>query len=106
MIQFAVEGSLSGAYSHSTARSRTDAPSAFYCKACIARTWAMTEPHISAITMVRAGILRAAISTVMACLDPADRRGNRASVGQILQMLEDDCVVAVFPGPGTGPEAG
>jgi hypothetical protein len=67
---------------------------------------AVTEPHISAITMVRAGILRAAISTVMACLDAADRRGNRASAGQILQMLEEDSVVAIFPDPGTGPEAG
>lgn len=39
------------------------------------------EPHAYAIRMVRAGILRAAIGTVMACLDPADqRRGNRASV--------------------------
>ena len=47
------------------------------------------EPHVTAITMVRAGLLRAAISTVMACLDPSDRRGNRASVGQILDLLQD-----------------
>ena len=41
-------------------------------------------PHVSAIYMVRAAILRAAIGTIMSCLDPADRRGNRASVGEIV----------------------
>ena len=55
------------------------------------------EPHISAITMVRAGILRSAIGGVMACLDPKDRRGNRASVGQILDMLKDAKLVETFP---------
>ena len=45
---------------------------------------------MTAITMVRAGLLRAAISTVMACLDPSDRRGNRASVGEILDLLQDE----------------
>jgi hypothetical protein len=52
------------------------------------------EPHVAAITMVQGGILRAFISSVMACLDPYDRRGNRASVGQILDMLGDARVVA------------
>jgi hypothetical protein len=48
------------------------------------------EPHAYAIRMVRAGILRAAIGTVMACLDPADqKRGNRASVGEIFGLLKD-----------------
>ncbi len=48
------------------------------------------EPHAYAIRMVRAGILRAAIGIVMACLDPADqKRGNRASVGEIFCLLED-----------------
>jgi len=56
--------------------------------------------------MVRAGILRSTIGTVMACLDPEDRRGNRASVGQILYMLKDAKVVAVFPAPGTPLDAG
>ena len=47
------------------------------------------EPHAYAIRMVRAGILRAAIGTVMACLDPADqKRGNRASVGEIFSLLD------------------
>jgi hypothetical protein len=46
------------------------------------------EPHVTAISMVRAEILRAAIGTVMACLDPRDWGGNRASVGQILDMLK------------------
>jgi hypothetical protein len=48
------------------------------------------EPHAYAVRMVRAGILRAAIGTVMACLDPADqKRGNRASVGEIFGLLND-----------------
>jgi hypothetical protein len=64
------------------------------------------EPHVTAITMVRAGILRAAIGTVMACLDPADRRGNRASVGQIIDMLKDETLVAVFRESGTPKELG
>src|SRR5262245_23436577 len=54
------------------------------------------EPHIAAIHVVRAGILRGAIGAVMACLDPSDWRGNRASVGQILAMLKDATLAAVF----------
>jgi hypothetical protein len=55
------------------------------------------EPHVSAIHVARAGILRAAIGTVMSCLDPADRgRGNRASVGQILDLLNDAELAAAF----------
>jgi hypothetical protein len=47
-------------------------------------------PHANAVRMVRAGILRAALGSVMACLDPTDqKRGNRASVGGILGLLED-----------------
>jgi hypothetical protein len=64
------------------------------------------EPHVTAITMVRAGILRSAIGTVMACLDPKDRRGNRASVGQIIDTLKDEKLVAVFPEPGTPKDLG
>jgi hypothetical protein len=59
------------------------------------------EPHISAIGMVRAGTLRAAIGATMACLDPSDRRGNRASVGQILDLLQDSTLAAVFPDNAT-----
>jgi hypothetical protein len=51
------------------------------------------EPHIIAISIVRAGLLRATISSVMACLDRGGR--DRASVGQILDMM-DAQVVAVF----------
>jgi hypothetical protein len=47
--------------------------------------------------MVRAGTLRAAIGVTMACLDPGDRRGNRASVGQILDLLQNSTLAAVFP---------
>jgi hypothetical protein len=64
------------------------------------------EPHIAAISMARAGFLRSAISTVMACLDPEDRRRNRASVGQILAMLKDAELVAFFPEHGTPPDFG
>jgi hypothetical protein len=53
-------------------------------------------PHVDTITIVRAGILRAFISSVLACLDRRDRRGNRASVGQTLSLLQDAQVVAVF----------
>jgi hypothetical protein len=62
------------------------------------------EPHVISIQMVRAAVLRAAIGTTMACLDPSDRRGNRASVGQILEMLKDTAVVAVFPALGAAQE--
>jgi hypothetical protein len=66
----------------------------------------VTEPHITAIVMVRAGILRAAIGTVMACLDPQDWRGNRASVGQIIDMLKDDKLAAAFLELGTPQNLG
>jgi len=46
--------------------------------------------------MVRAGILRSAISSVLACLDLPDDRNNRASIGQILKMLEDHDIQEVF----------
>jgi hypothetical protein len=65
----------------------------------------VVEPHISSITMVRAGLLRSAMGTVMACLDPEDRRGNRASVGQILTMLKDEHVAVFFPAPGSARDA-
>jgi hypothetical protein len=64
------------------------------------------QPHGTAITMVRAGILRSAIGGVMACLDPADWRGNRASVGQIIGFLKDENLVAAFPEPGTSKDLG
>jgi hypothetical protein len=45
---------------------------------------AVQEPHVTAITMVRAGILRSLILSVTACLDQEDRRGgNRASIGRL-----------------------
>src|ERR1700722_1087593 len=64
------------------------------------------QPHGTAITMVRAGILRSAIGGVMACLDPADWRGNRASVGQIIGFLQDENLVAAFSEPGTSKDLG
>jgi hypothetical protein len=64
------------------------------------------QPHGTAITMVRAGVLRSAIGSIMACLDPADWRGNRASVGQIMDFLKDERLVAAFPEPGTPKDLG
>src|SRR5438105_1113664 len=64
------------------------------------------EPHIAAIYVARAGILRGAIGATMACLDPRDWRGNRASVGQILDLLKDEKVAAVFPVRGNPPVSG
>jgi hypothetical protein len=58
------------------------------------------EPHVAAIHIIRAAILRSTIGTVMACLDPADPRGNRASLGQILALLDDAAVVDAFREPG------
>jgi hypothetical protein len=62
------------------------------------------KSHGVAIRMVRAGILRAAIGTVMACLDPPDRygRGNRAGAGQILDTLKDPTLANFFATVGQG----
>lgn len=58
---------------------------------------AVTGRQADAVAMVRAAILRSAIGAVMAVLDPEDsRRGNRASVGQILDLLEDADVAAML----------
>ncbi len=54
----------------------------------------VTGPQVQAIHMVRAGIVRAAVGTIMACLDPEDGRRNRASVRQILD-LSFRCVFAL-----------
>jgi hypothetical protein len=58
----------------------------------VAEKTVVKAPHANVIVMVRAGILRAAIGTVMACLDPAER-GNRASVGGILGLLEGEAAL-------------
>lgn len=44
------------------------------------------EPHVSAITLVRAAILRTAITTIVACVDPEGR--DRACAAQIIRMFE------------------
>ena len=46
----------------------------------------LQEPHASSIRLVRAAILRSAITTTMACVDPEGR--DRACVAQIIRMLE------------------
>src|SRR6476620_7948907 len=43
--------------------------------------------HVLSIRWVHAGILRAAIGTITACLDPED--SQPPSVGQIIQLLKD-----------------
>jgi hypothetical protein len=45
-------------------------------------------PHVNPVHIVRAAILRSLIGTVMACLDK--RGSDRASVGQILFMLNEN----------------
>jgi hypothetical protein len=56
---------------------------------------------VLSIRWVHAGILRAAIGTITACLDPEDsRRGNRASIGQIIRLLKDKTLVDLFAGAG------
>jgi hypothetical protein len=67
--------------------------------------WIVKEPHVFGIAMVRAGILRGAIGTVMSCLDPPDPRGNRASVGQIFETLKDTALVDYFARAGMGSTA-
>jgi hypothetical protein len=70
-----------------------------------ARDISAEKPHIAAMLMVRAGILRAAIGTIMACLDPKDWRGNRASVGQILDAFKDTALVDYLASAGQGSTA-
>jgi hypothetical protein len=55
-------------------------------------------PYAIALAQVRSGLLRALVSAVMTCFDKQGT--DRASVGQLLAMLEDDPVVAKFQ---TGP---
>ena len=44
------------------------------------------EPHVSAIRLVRAAVLRSAITAIMACVDREGR--DRACVAQIIRMIE------------------
>jgi hypothetical protein len=65
----------------------------------------VTGRQADAVVMVRAAILRSAIGATMAVLDPEDgRRGNRASLGQILQLLKDANVAASLT-KRCGPDA-
>jgi hypothetical protein len=61
--------------------------------------------HVAATRWVHAGIVRAAIGTIMACLDTGDWRLNRASVGQIIQLLKDKTLVDYFASAGQGSTA-
>jgi AbiU2 len=61
--------------------------------------------HVAATRWVHAGIVRAAIGTIMACLDPEDSRRNRASVGQIIETLKDQTLVNYFARAGQGSMA-
>jgi hypothetical protein len=51
---------------------------------------ALPRQQVQAVEMVRAAILRSTISLVVATLDRGDRRGNRASLGEIVRQLEDE----------------
>jgi hypothetical protein len=53
----------------------------------------LPQQQVRAIEMVRAAILRSAISLVVAILDPTDRRGNRSSLGEIVKLLSDEALV-------------
>jgi hypothetical protein len=57
---------------------------------------AVTGINAGAVVMVRARILRSVIGTVISVLDPADWRGNRASVGEILKILRQEPEVAAM----------
>jgi hypothetical protein len=50
------------------------------------------EAHAEALHIVRAGLLRAEIGTVTAIFDQWDRRGNRASLGHVVEELKDSKV--------------
>ena len=54
------------------------------------------EPHKTAIEIMRAAVLRSTIGALLSCLDTPDKRDNRASVGQILTILEEPGVFAVW----------
>jgi hypothetical protein len=54
------------------------------------------DPHKTAIEIVRAAILRGAVGALMSCLDGPDKRDNRASIGQILVIMEEPGVSAVW----------
>jgi hypothetical protein len=55
--------------------------------------------QVRAIRMVRAAILRSAIGLAVAILDPTDRRGNRASLGHIIKLLDDKPVADLLFSP-------
>jgi hypothetical protein len=58
------------------------------------------EPHTSAIRLARAGMLRAAIGTIMAAVDGAGT--DRASIGQIIRLFEElDLSVLAYRWPDT-----
>ena len=59
--------------------------------------------HVAATRWVHEGIVRAAIGTIMACLD--EKGGNRASVGQIIEALKDKTLADYFASAGQGSTA-
>ena len=50
----------------------------------------LSREQVDAVAIVRAGILRSAIGLAVAMLDKSDRRGNRASLGYIIEVLNED----------------
>jgi hypothetical protein len=61
--------------------------------------------HVAATRWVHEGIVRAAIATIMACLDPEYRPSDRASVGHIIEALQDKTLVDYFTSAGQGSTA-
>ena len=56
----------------------------------------LNDDHHIAIRVVRAGLMRSAIGLSCAMLDRSDRRGNRASIGEVLDILKDEKTVKAF----------
>jgi hypothetical protein len=55
-------------------------------------TAAGEEEHAVALRNMLAALLRAEIGTVTAIFDPYDKRGNRASLGHVVEVLKDTAV--------------
>lgn len=55
--------------------------------------------HEIGLQMVRAALVRAQITAIVAMLDASDKRGNRASLGHILKLLDDADLVATLTHP-------
>lgn len=62
--------------------------------------------QVDAIKVARAALLKSLIGSVMSALDRADRRDNRASVGQIVEMLGERDVAEALTSPASADPVG